>query len=98
MSEIYKQKQYELEKELEHIEMLNNIIPKYEDYVKETNDFIDILLEETKEINTLRNIIKEVREYIYNKEINTLHFNCKDFLDTSIAGELLEILDKVGNE
>jgi len=51
-----------------------------------------------KELQQKESIIKEVREYIYNKEINTLHFNSKDFLDTSIATELLEILDKVGDE
>lgn len=94
MSDIYKQKQYELEKELEHIEMLNNIIPKYEDYVKETNDFINRLLDETKEINMLRNIIKEAREYMNKNEIEEVYLDCKLY-ETQVYKDILQILDKV---
>ena len=100
MSDIYKQRQYELEKELEHIEMLNNIIPKYEDYVKETNDFIDKLLDETKEINMLRNIIKEAREYIEHENFkrNVLVGVSTKKYTRDILNKLLEILDKVDKE
>lgn len=94
MSDIYKQKQYELEKELEHIELLSNIIPAFEDYVKETNDFIDKLLDETKEINMLRNIIKEVKEYI-EKELDIEKICRQEKSLTICKKRLLEILDKV---
>lgn len=68
MSEVYKQKEYDLRNAIDNI---NSIPYVFESYVKETNYFIDKLLEETKEINTLRqelqqkeNIIKETRDYI----------------------------------
>lgn len=85
MSEIYKQKEYEIKSAIDNI---NSIPYIFENYVKETNSYIDILLEETKEINALRNIIKEVRE-----EIRMLETNC-DIADYQ-AQKLFNILDKV---
>lgn len=48
-------------------------------------------------LEQLQQRIEKAIEYIENKEIDTLHFNSKDFLDTSIAGELLEILGGENN-
>lgn len=72
---------------------------KYENISKISEEVFWYLVNENlqHQLEQYKNIIKEVREYIENKEIDTLHFNSKDFLDTSIAGELLEILDKVGD-
>jgi len=78
-------------------ELLNEISMylKAEDILNSENMIpIENVKELIDELQQKETIIKEVREYIYNKEINTLHFNSKDFLDTSIATELLEILDK----
>ena len=53
--------------------------------------FINIIIKDTKEIERLNNIIKEVREYIqdrYDGEVLTHTF------DKDNVGELLEILDK----
>lgn len=72
-----------------------NLIAIVQQLPKEDIEFVQtyITILEDK-LQQKDNIIKEVKEYIYNKEINTLHFNSKDFLDTSIATELLDILDK----
>ena len=91
MSEIYKQKEYEVRRTLESADTFSST---FEDYVEETNRFIDRLLDETKEINTLRNIIKEVREYIKNSLDNTgwLEIGSND------VKNILEILDKENKE
>ena len=100
MSDIYKQRQYEVEKELEHIEMLNNIIPAFEDYTKEVDNFIDRIIksdieqlnEKGKEIKRLHSIIKEVRECINHYAIEDEDFSK---IYNQEEQELLEILDKV---
>jgi hypothetical protein len=56
---------------------------------------VDNLLDEKIK---LQQRIEKAIKYIENKEIDTLHFNSKDFLDTSIAGELLEILKGEDND
>ena len=64
--------------------LINSFETVYEDSIKK-----DL------EIERLNNIIKEVREYIeerYNGEVLTHTF------DKDNVGELLEILDKVGND
>ena len=61
MSERYKQKEYELRTMMDNI---NSITYVFEDYVKETNYVIDTLSEETKEIITLRNIIKDIKNQL----------------------------------
>lgn len=58
---------------------------------------LDDLDNADKTIKYLQQRIDKAVEYIENKEIDTLHFNSKDFLDTSIAGELLEILGGENN-
>ena len=90
---IFRVKQWEehnnKDKEIERLQHNQEVSTKWEIKLTQKNTK---LKEENKR---LKSIIKEVREYIENKEIDTLHFNSKDFLDTSIASELLEILDKV---
>ena len=51
MSEAYQQKEWELNSLIDN---LNSIEYTYEEYKKEVECFIDRLLEDTKEINTLR--------------------------------------------
>lgn len=51
MSEAYQHKEHELRSAIDNINCISYI---FEDYVKETNYFIDRLLEDTKEINTLK--------------------------------------------
>lgn len=87
MSEVYQHKEHELRSAIDNINCISYI---FEDYVKETNYFIDRLLEDTKEINTLRNenkrlhsIIKEVREY-----------TSKTQMPEGYKKMILEILDK----
>lgn len=72
MSEIYKQKEYEIRSKMEDIDTISGT---FEDYVREVDRFVGYLLNDTKEINVLRNqlkqkenIIKEVREYITSYE------------------------------
>lgn len=103
MSENYEQKEHELRNAIDEI---NSIPYIFESYVEETNTFIDRLLDETKEIYTLKNqlqqkenIIKEVIEYIEKQipivkaEIGIANIN------TSISEllnyeKILQILDK----
>lgn len=73
MSEAYKQKEYELRSAIDNISSIPYV---FENYVEETENFIDRLLDDTKEINTLRNklqqkenIIKEVREKVDNFDV-----------------------------
>ena len=76
-----------LAKEVERLEKVNQML--LNSMVTEAHT------KETKEIERLNNIIKEVREYIkerYNGEVLTHTF------DNDNVGELLEILDKVGSE
>jgi len=101
MSERYKQKEYELKSAIDNINSISYI---FEDYVKETNDYIDRLLEETKEINVLRNIIKEVRTIIYEHFCGDERQIGDDWcydeyciytpMEKGEAKELLEMLDK----
>ena len=37
---------------------------------------------------------RDIKDYVYNKEIETEHFNSKDLIDTSIGGEILEIIER----
>ena len=67
MSESYQQKQWELDSLIDNLSLIEYT---YDEYKKEVEYFIDRLLEDTKEINVLRNqlqqkenIIKEVREW-----------------------------------
>lgn len=66
--EIYKQKEYDVRNIIDDISGLSGL---FENYVEEVNEFIDYLLEDTKEINTLKqelqrkdNIINELKEYL----------------------------------
>lgn len=109
MSEAYQQKEWELNNLIDN---LNSIEYTYEEYKKEIEHFIDRLLEDTKEINVLRNqlqqkenIIKEVREYIEN---NSLYEQDYDYdyeenlyeyppSDEQARKDILSILDKENN-
>ena len=93
MSEIYKQKEWELRNKMEDIDTISGT---FENYVEEVDRFIEYLLNDTKEINVLRSenkqlhsIIKEVREYIIQEANN---INAITYIN------ILEILDKVGVE
>lgn len=59
MSEAYQQKEWELNSLIDN---LNSIEYTYEEYKKEVEHFIDRLLEDTKEINTLRNENKRLNK------------------------------------
>lgn len=98
MSEIYKQKEWELRNKMENIDIISST---FEDYAEEVDRFVGYLLDDTKDINVLRSenkrlhsIIKEVREYIENNDIMKVEKEGKlrggIFLDKG----LLEILDK----
>ncbi len=49
--EIYKQREYDVRNIIDDISGLSGL---FENYVEEVNEFIDYLLEDTKEINTLK--------------------------------------------
>ena len=98
MSEAYQQKEWELNSLMDN---LNPIQYTYEEYKKEVELFIDRLLEDTNEINTLRNenkrlhsIIKEVREEIEYFVLQAKHLDDNIYLDEKLTNKLLEILDK----
>ena len=61
MSEAYQQKEWELDSLIDN---LNSIEYTYEEYKKEVEYFIDGLLKDTKEINTLRNENKRLNNII----------------------------------
>lgn len=63
--EIYKQREYDLQNEIDNILGINGTFQNYKD---EVNRFIDNLLNETIEINTLRHSVKEK-----DKEIERLN-------------------------
>lgn len=70
MSEIYKQKEWEFRSLIENTPCIPGM---FEDYTKEVEDFIDKLLNDTKEINVLRHELKEYKsrneeaiEYVKN--------------------------------
>ena len=97
MSEAYQQKEWELNSLMDN---LNSIEYTYEEYKKEVEHFIDRLLEDTKEINVLRNqlkqkenIIKEVREYIEEWQ-RFPHTNGSTHKELK---NLIDILDKENN-
>ena len=96
MSETYQQKEYELK---ESIDNINSIPYIFENYLEEVNSYIDKLLDETKEINSLRNIIKEVREYIESYNLPK-DLSCLGEAPISIRElrHILEILDKAGKD
>ena len=84
MSEAYQHKEHELRSAIDNINCINYI---FEDYVKETNYFIDRLLEDTKEINILRrenkrlnNIINEFEKWLDEESEKTIlstgHLTC----------------------
>lgn len=59
--EVYKQKEYELRNVVDSTLSLNST---FEDYVSEVNDFIDILTNEVKEVNVLRQENKKLKEQL----------------------------------
>ena len=59
MSEIYKQKEWEFRSLIENTPCIPGM---FEDYTKEVEDFIDKLLNDTKEINVLRHELKEYKQ------------------------------------
>lgn len=65
MSEAYQQKEWELNNLIDN---LNSIEYTYEKYKKEVEHFIDRLLEDTKEINTLRNENKRLNNILNELE------------------------------
>lgn len=100
MSEVYKQKEWELRSKMEDIDTISSA---FEDYAEEVDRFVGYLLNDTKDINVLRSenkrlhsIIKEVREYIEEHRIqNKYSFEYDLFQRNTRVSELLEILDKV---
>ena len=91
MSEIYKQKEWELRSKIENIDTISS---NFEDYVEEVDRFVGYLLNDTKEINVLRSenkrlhsIIKEVRELAEKYELGKYDYSIPVF-------ELKEILAK----
>ena len=76
----------------EYANGFTNVIAPPEEDVKE---LLEHIYNQDKEIERLNNIIKEVREYIqerYDGEVLTHTF------DKDNVGELLEILEKAGDE
>ena len=65
-------------------------------YVGEKNcleELITIYDEKDQEIERLKNIIKEVREYLNKNEIEEVYLDCKLY-ETKVYKDILEILDK----
>lgn len=59
--EVYKQKEYELRNTIDSMLSLNG---DFENYVSEVNRFIDILENEVKEVNILRQENKKLKEQL----------------------------------
>lgn len=96
MSEAYKQKEYELRSAIDNISSIPYV---FENYVEETEHFIDRLLDDTKEINTLRNklqqkenIIKKISEFA--KLRKEMYEKQENVVGQEVIISLLNILDK----
>lgn len=59
--EVYKEKEYELRNTIDSMLSLNS---DFENYVNAVNDFIDILENEVKEVNILRQENKKLKEQL----------------------------------
>lgn len=57
------------------------------------NTYEKDIKEKDKEIERLKNIIKEVREYLNKNEIEEVYLDCKLY-ETKVYKDILEILDK----
>ena len=89
MSEAYQQKEWELNSLIDNF---SSIEYTYEEYKKEVEHFIDRLLEDTKEINVLRNQLKQKENII--KEVRERLIKPSKYIERVERLELLGILDK----
>lgn len=102
--ETYKEKEYDLRNSINTVLVLPYV---FEDYVEETNRFIDILINETKDYNVLKSKNKNLEHNwkelrnIIEKTIVALHENAKDptdeFITTSVGtfGRVLNMMDEL---
>lgn len=83
--EIYKQREYDLQNEIDNILGINGTFQNYKD---EVNRFIDNLLNETIEINTLRHSVKEKDKEIERLTAESTEWESKCYKYQDIIDEL----------
>lgn len=58
-------------------------------------EYNKIVSEKNKEINQLKSVLKEIREYIKEHENESIYLDCKLY-ETKVYNDLLEKIDKAG--